>query len=263
MASMAMLQSLIFPPPPSVFVTAMTAVSSLSMANAGINEFKGKHLQYSKMVSANSGPKIPSKVGMTLFYLPAFLVGVASFFVFPAYDDTRFLLIRAALTLHFLKRLLETWFVHKYSGEMTIEAAITIPFSYSMATLTMIYTQSLSLGLQDPSIDLKYVGSILFTIGTCGNFYHHYLLSALRKNGEKEYKIPKGGLFDQVICPHYLFEMMAFWGFAFVSQTLYALGFTVGTSLYLIGRSYGTRKWYASKFDDFPEHVKAVIPYIF
>ncbi|PPS03344.1 hypothetical protein GOBAR_AA17323 [Gossypium barbadense] len=64
-----------------------------------------------------------------------------------------------------------------------------------------------------------------------GNFYHHYLLSKLRTNGDKEYKIPKGGLFELAICPHYL--------------------------------SYVTRKWYMSKFEDFPKEVKALIPFVF
>ncbi|PPS03345.1 hypothetical protein GOBAR_AA17324 [Gossypium barbadense] len=57
----------------------------------------------------------------------------------------------------------------------------------------------------------------------CGNFYHHCILSKLRTKGGKEYKIPKGGLFE----------------------------------------GYVTRKWYMSKFEDLPKEVKAVIPYVF
>jgi len=104
---------------------------------------------------------------------------------------------------------------------------------------------------------------VLFLIGISGNFYHHYLLSKLRGEGEREYRIPKGGLFELVICPHYLFEIIGFLGISFISQTSYAISFTLGSIFYLMGRSYATRKWYLSKFEDFSEDVKALIPYAF
>ncbi|MBA0571140.1 hypothetical protein Golob_004730, partial [Gossypium lobatum] len=75
-----------------------------------------------------------------------------------------------------------------------------------------------------------------------GNFYHHYLLSKLRTKGDKEYKIPKGGLFELVICPHYLFEILEFLGISLISQTLYSFSVTLGSALYLMCRSYVTRK---------------------
>ena len=158
---------------------------------------------------------------------------------------------------------LQVLFVHKYSGAMVLDSAIVISLSYFLSTVSMIYAQHLTQGLSDPPIDLKYPGVVLFLIGMCGNFYHHYQLSKLRKKGEKGYKIPKGGLFDLVICPHYLFEILIFVGVSFISQTLYSFCFTIGTIFYLIGRSYATRRWYLSKFEDFPKHVKALIPYVF
>lgn len=146
---------------------------------------------------------------------------------------------------------------------MDVEATTVISFSYFLSTVTMIYGQHLSQGLPEPSIDLKYSGFIIFLVGIIGNFYHHYLLSNLRNKGEKEYKIPQGGLFNFVICPHYLFEILVFVGISCISQTLYSISFTLGTMLYLMGRSIATRRWYQSKFDDFPKNIKALIPYIF
>jgi len=146
---------------------------------------------------------------------------------------------------------------------MAIESAIPISLSYCLSSATLIYAQHLTSNLPEPPIDLLYPGIVLFLVGVTGNFYHHYLLSKLRGKGEKEYKIPKGGLFDFVICPHYLFEIIGFYGFSFISQTLYSFSFAVGTTLYLLGRSYATRRWYLSKFDDFPKNVKAIIPFFF
>lgn len=146
---------------------------------------------------------------------------------------------------------------------MVLNTSIIISISYLSSTASMIYAQHLSQGLAKPLIDLKYIGLFMFLIGLSGNFYHHYLLSQLREKGEKKYKIPKGGLFDLVICPHYLFEIIEFLGFSFISQTFHSFSVAIGTMFYLVGRGCATRRWYLTKFEDFPQDVKALIPYVF
>ncbi|KAK2971319.1 hypothetical protein RJ640_001345 [Escallonia rubra] len=251
------LLGLVYPPPPSLFVTAMSVISAASLANAGFNEIKGKHMQYSKfwhVVASQSLPtgtahhhqqqqqiKLSGRRGMLILYTPAFLVGAASFYFFPD-EGIRFTLLTSALTIHFFKRVFEVLFVHKYSGSMALDTAITIGLSYFLSTATMIYAQYLSRGFSDLPIDLKYAGTVMFLLGITCNFYHHYLLSKLRKEGDREYKLPSGGLFNLVICPHYFFEILGFVGVSCISQTLYAFSFTLGTILYLMGRSYATRK---------------------
>ncbi|KAL2334922.1 hypothetical protein Fmac_016135 [Flemingia macrophylla] len=263
---MSLLLSFIFPPPESMVVWIMTVVSFVSVANSGFSEIRGKHLNYSKFWNANPTGKrqirLSSKTGMLMLYTPAFLAGLASFWIFPR-EGIRSTFLQAAVTLHFFKRVFEVLFIHKYSSGMLLDSAIPISLSYFLSAATMTYAQHLTHGLPEPPINLFYPGIVLFVVGIIGNFYHHYLLSILRGNGEKEYKIPKGGLFDLVICPHYLFEIIIFYGISFISQTLYAFSFTLGTTFYLMGRSYVTRKWYLSKFEDFPKHVKAVIPFVF
>lgn len=146
---------------------------------------------------------------------------------------------------------------------MVLDSAILISGAYFSLAASMIYVQHLTEGLPEPSIDLKYLGVVIFLVGISGNFYHHYLLSKLREKGDKGYKLPKGGLFNLVLCPHYLFEILAFWGIFFVSQTALSLSCAFGVALYLAGRSYVTRKWYLSKFENFPREVKALVPFVF
>ncbi|RHN51071.1 putative 3-oxo-5-alpha-steroid 4-dehydrogenase (NADP(+)) [Medicago truncatula] len=146
---------------------------------------------------------------------------------------------------------------------MILDSAIPITLSYFMSTVTMIYGQHLTKDCPEPQINLIYPGIVLFLVAIIGNLYHHFLLSKLRGKGEKEYKIPKGGLFGIVICPHYMFEIIDFYGVFFISQTLYSLIFAIGTTFYLLGRSHATRNWYLSKFEDFPKNVMAVIPFVF
>ncbi|KAK9105105.1 hypothetical protein Scep_021949 [Stephania cephalantha] len=258
-----------YPPPPSVFVTAMSMVSLVSLANAGLSEIRGRHLQYSKFWDVRAPNtlkvkrvKVSSRAGMLALYAPAFLAGLVSFWLFPG-DGLRFMLLSSALTLHFLKRVVEVLFIHKYSGAMILDSVVAISLSYFLSAVTMIYNQHLVDGVQEPPFDLKYIGFILFMVSSAANFYHHYLLAKLREKDDKGYKIPKGGMFNLVICPHYLFEILAFVGVSFISQTVYPFCFTIGTTFYLLGRSYCTRKWYLSKFENFPKDVKALVPYIF
>ncbi|CAN4126340.1 unnamed protein product [Withania somnifera] len=266
-----MLQSFVFEEPNSI-ITAITVVTFLFLAYLGVSEIFGKHLQYSKFwnVKANSGSstgnflqgKLTSRVGMFILYAPACLMGFATFFIFPD-GGTRLMMLKSAVTIHFFKRVLEVLFVHKYSGWMILGSVLLISSSYFMLAAVMIYIQHLTLGYTEPEVDLKYVGLLIFFVGICGNFYHHYLLSKLRDNKEKGYKIPKGGLFSVVICPHYLFEILVFIGISFISQTPFSFCCAVGVALYLMGRSYVTRKWYLSKFENFPKNVKALIPFVF
>lgn len=144
-----------------------------------------------------------------------------------------------------------------------LDSVLLISLSYFMSAVSTIYSQYLTENTAEPAFDLKYAGVLLFVIGIIGNFYHHYILSQLRGKDDKSYKIPKGGLFSLVICPHYLFEILGFIGVSLISQTVYAVSFTLGSMFYLLGRSYATRKWYLSKFDNFPKNVKALIPFVF
>ncbi|KAM3392034.1 hypothetical protein ACQJBY_013268 [Aegilops geniculata] len=266
--------SLLYPPPPSAFVTAMSVVSFASLASAGLSELRGQHMAYSKfwhVVSGQQqnkggtgGAQLAGRHGMLVAYAPALVAAAASFVVPGAVEGLRAELLAAALAVHFLKRVLEVLFIHRYSGNMPLNTALTISSSYLLSAITMIYAQHLAVELPDPTTNLLYPGMLLFAVGIAGNFYHHYLLSQLRKGGDddKGYKIPKGGLFEFVTCPHYLFEITGFFGFAMISQTVYALTMASGTAAYLVGRSFATRRWYKSKFEEFPASIKALVPYI-
>lgn len=110
MVIMSALFSFIFPPPSSLVVSGMSVISLVSLANAGFSEIRGKHLNYSKFWNANPSAekqvKLSSKAGMLLLYTPAFLAGLASFWIFP-HQGLRSTLLQSAVTLHFFKRVFE------------------------------------------------------------------------------------------------------------------------------------------------------------
>ncbi|CAN6181329.1 unnamed protein product [Urochloa humidicola] len=254
----------------SPLVAALTAACAAVLAALALSEFRGANLAYSKFgaasVRSGAAPRLPSRAGMFVIYAPALAAALASFAVPGAVEGLRAQVLAAAVAVHFLKRVLEVLFVHRYSGGMPLGTALLISSCYLFNAVAMIYVQHLSYDLREPAVDLLYPGVVVFAVGLAGNFYHHHLLSRLRAGGggggDKGYKIPRGGLFGLVVCPHYLFEIIGFFGLAMVSQTVYGLTVALGSAAYLAGRCRATRKWYASKFEEFPASVKALVRYV-
>ncbi|GLJ24749.1 hypothetical protein SUGI_0473110 [Cryptomeria japonica] len=232
--------------PPSLYLKATGILTIIGSFNAAYSEFRGANYTYSKFAQTRQvkeAKKISSRNGMLICYGPSLVASLVFLLYKVEYIGSTDLLssmgmkqgagphllaLASALTIHFLKRELE-----------------------------------ISEGLQPPGRDLMWFGVALFCIGIGGNFYHHYLLSRLRKNGKTGYVVPSGGLFDLVVCPHYLFEIVDWMGLAFISQTLYSWVSVFWTVVYLSSRSYATRQWYLQKMEDFPKQRKALFPFIF
>ena len=105
-------------------------------------------------------------------------------------------------------------------------------------------------------------------MGICGNFYHHYLLASLRKNNggaTKRYVAPRGGLFEFVAAPHYLFELFGWFGIAVAANHLNAYLVFGSMCSYLAGRSVSQNKWNKKVFSktEWPSSRKNVVPFIF
>lgn len=158
---------------------------------------------------------------------------------------------------------MQVLFVHKPSGSTSVEAIGVVSTSYFLQVCFLLYAQLLSSGFEARTPDLKWLGVALFLIGIVGNAYHHWMLAHLRKDGSKKYVVPHGGLFDLLVCPHYVFEMMDYVGLALISQTLYSWCMASFTIFYLTGRSIATKQWYKKKVEGFPEDRSVLIPGIF
>ncbi|GLJ24750.1 hypothetical protein SUGI_0473120 [Cryptomeria japonica] len=263
------LQQILFQSPPSLYLKATGILTLIGGFNAAYSEVKGTNLTYSKFaktIEVKQAKKVSSRNGMLICYGPASVASSAFLLSKLGYIGStgpHLLTLASALTIHFLKRELEVLFLHRYSGDMPLQTALLISFSYFFQTVNLLYAQQLSEGMRPPGRDLMWVGVVLFCIGIGGNLYHHYLLSKLRKDGKTGYVVPSGGLFDLVVCPHYLFEIVDWIGLAFISQTLYSWASVVWTVIYLAGRSYATRQWYLQKMENFPKQRKALFPFIF
>lgn len=154
-------------------------------------------------------------------------------------------------------------FVHKFSGYTNVGSLMFISSAYASITGLLLITQTISTGLAAPSLDLQWVGFAIFLVGVIGNGYHHWLLATLRKEGDKKYVVPQGGLFGLLVCPHYVFEIITFAGIAFMSQTVVGWSVLLLVFLYLTGRSITSKQWYLKKVDGFPKERSVLIPGVF
>jgi len=226
--------------------------------------------------------RMPSRPGFFLLYFVPFVSYLVMWIAF-AVQNTRVIgaiapspgysIVLLVMWLSsFFKRCVEVLFVHVYSGDIPVVSSVAIALGYStMGVLSLFYANQV-VGYTAFGTDTVVKDSIavaLYVIGFLGNFYGHYQLrvSRLKKaaDGSKRYLAPYeiGILFKWFICPHYLFEIVLFAGFALFGATTihYIIGF--GVMGYLSGRTISTYKWYASKgllTGSSSESLKAVSP---
>ncbi len=106
------------------------------------------------------------------------------------------------------------------------------------------------------------VGCAIYGFGYWLNKSSDRRLANLRKPGETGFKIPYGGGFHYVSCPHYLGEIITWRGFAIACWSLAGLLFVVMTIANLVPRALATHQWYREQFDNYPSNRKAVIPFL-
>jgi len=243
-------------PAPSLQNILLYLLFTLMAVGMGVSEWLGlMTMRYSKFRPEKG---ISSRLGMFLLYFVP-LLGVL-FFSLPylAHPTLVQLLVVLAVGVHFLKRCLEVLFLHKYSGPIDVFSAVSIGMYYSLNASVISALNASPLARADGWV---WLGLLFFTTGLAGNFLHHKILADLRMH-TSEYFLPRGGLFDYVVCPHYLFELLTWLGIALLSRHLFAWLVLMGMTGYLLARSLNTLKWYRQKFPALPEERKALIPFV-
>jgi very-long-chain enoyl-CoA reductase len=228
-------------------------------------------MPYSKFAASSVAKKggkskmIPSRIGMLIIYVPATIVAFVFQCILPLLKkDASTPSVAGWMVLaHFLKRDLEVMLLHKYSGETELNAARLIGLMYAL-TAFMICLVATPVARTPVEF---FVSSGLFVVGSLGNLYHHYLLAQLRASSKssRKYVAPRGGLFNHVAAPHYMFELIAWLGIALASHQLTGYLNLLSMTMYLTARSQNQNKWNREKFDEkeWPASRKNMIPGIY
>ncbi len=214
-------------------------------------------IRYSKFRRASG---ISGRTGMIILYVIPLLVAIGYFAYHLPRANVAEWGVASLLIVHFGKRVLESAFLHRYSGTIDMFSVSQIAFFYSLVVWIVEMTT-----LRTPQgLDaVFFVGMALFVIGQVGNFVHHRILANLRSGDDKEYVLPKGGLFSRVACPHYLLELVSWLGICLVSRQVGSYICFLGICAYLTVRARKTLTWYRGKFTTLPNDWTSIVPGVF
>lgn len=171
---------------------------------------------------------------------------------------------------HYLKRLLETIFVHRFShATMPIKNLFKNCSYYWGCAAFVAYFVNHPL-YQGPSYgDTQvYAGLGCFIFNELGNFSIHLALRNLRPAGSKVRKIPLPtgnpftSLFNLVSCPNYTYEVGAWLSFSVMTQSLPALIFSCLGFYQMTVWAIGKHKNYKREFPKYPKGRRAIIPFV-
>jgi very-long-chain enoyl-CoA reductase len=171
--------------------------------------------------------------------------------------------------LHFARRAAESAAVHRYGKRRVPASDVVIEYAYYWGFAAWNAISLTSAGYRAPSAVLLAAGIGVFALAELGNAKAHRMLRDLRPSGTTRRVIPRGFLFERVSCPHYLFEIGSWIGFALVAQTWAALSFLLVGAGILASWARSRHVAYCKDFDGrdgrelYPPERRALIPGIF
>ncbi|EIN03942.1 hypothetical protein PUNSTDRAFT_116689 [Punctularia strigosozonata HHB-11173 SS5] len=183
--------------------------------------------------------------------------------------------VYAMVLLHFLKREIETVFVHRFShATMPFRNIFKNSAHYHLLSGLLLAYSVYSPPFSAPSPYIRgtvrddptwlnaYAAAWLFA--ELSNLHTHLTLRSLRPEGTTKRAVPYGYGFDLVSCPNYFFEICA-WVVITLMTGSYAawLFLVVGTgqmALWALKKHKAYKKEFGTEY---PKGRKAMIPYIF
>ncbi|KAL8736490.1 MAG: hypothetical protein Q9166_000282 [cf. Caloplaca sp. 2 TL-2023] len=198
--------------------------ASLSVSDTGLRDGSSIYVK-------DLGPQISWRLVFILEYLGPLLIHPLLYFLLPSPASYLQTLSCTLISLHFLKRELETLFLHRFSSAtMPLFNLFKNSAHYwLLAGLNIAFftyrPNSPAASESNPYVTWPSVA--LYVIGELGNFYTHLVLRSLRSSGGSERGIPQGLGFGIVTCPNYMFETLAWVGVCGVTWSLASVLFAV------------------------------------
>jgi protein-S-isoprenylcysteine O-methyltransferase Ste14 len=222
---------------------------------------------YGRHFKEGWGPSVSARVGWIVMEAPALLViGLTIISSGQAVGPVSYLLL-GLWEVHYLYRTCLFPFLMKGSEKRFPVILILFAFifntlnGYANGSFLSTTTSFDRLGLLGTA--RLAAGIALFVAGMITHILADSELRNLRKPGETDYKVPRGGLFDYVSSPNYFGEIAEWCGWALATWSLAGLGFALFTIANLAPRAFANRRWYIATFADYPRERKSLIPFVF
>ncbi|GIL45180.1 hypothetical protein Vafri_2504 [Volvox africanus] len=152
-------------------------------------------------------------------------------------------------SFHYAKRILETFTVHKFG-----HATMPIFNLFKNCAYYWGYAAYVSYFVNHPKFTPPNEKASVACLGLAllmqlGNLRSHLILSNLRKPGEKDYKIPRGFLFNNVTCANYTFEIWGWLLYSAAVQSIPAYLFAITGALQMTQWAIAKHKRLVKTFD--------------
>jgi len=179
-------------------------------------------------------------------------------------------IVGAALwSAHFLRRSLESAFLHRYGKSSIGPGDYLTEYVYYWGFGAWIAWSLSAPTHARPSTIALALGLVVFTLAEAGNSRAHVMLRNLRPVGGSEKRVPRGFLFEWVSCPHYLCEISSWVGFNLATQTLAGAVFMIVGIGILAAWAHTRHVAYRKEFDGangrelYPAQRRALLPGVF
>jgi len=221
---------------------------------------------YGRFKRSNWGPMINNRLGWILMETPSLLI--FSYFVFTGNAPINvYILFFAFLWIfHYVHRsFIFPFRIKTVNKKMPLVVALmAVFFNFINGFFNGYYLGNLYLVNNEYSLgDPQFIaGILLFFFGMTVNLHSDNVLIRLRKNNKQDYIIPRSGFFRWISSPNYFGELVEWFGFALMVNSLPAFSFFIWTAANLVPRALDNHAWYRIHFEDYPENRKAIFPFI-
>ncbi|XP_068221089.1 polyprenol reductase [Palaemon carinicauda] len=177
------------------------------------------------------------------------------------------------LMLHIYRRLYENLFVSVFSSSYMNILHYIVGHTHYIGAIALLVSEapgfdSDSLGITFTAVEFHHIlGFILYLLGFTIQHQSLQILAGLRKNSKKgvkhAHRMPEGGMFEFLSCPHMFAEVLVYIGILIVLQAHTGwLVVTVWVISNQIQVALMNHSWYLDTFKDYPKHRKAILPFI-
>ena len=179
--------------------------------------------------------------------------------------------VTSLLTIHYVKRLYETFFVHRtVCYDLPLIQLLSGIFYYcvlgaGLPEYQVLFTDYTEPNYSIPGVSCMFASLMLFS--EYMNLRAHMVLRDLRPPGTTKRGIPYGYGFDWVSCANYMWELCSWVLFACLIQTLFSVLFCIAGLITMYTMALSKHKAYIEYFngkdrEKYPSNRTVMIPLI-
>lgn len=224
--------------------------------------------QGSTIIVKDLGPQMSWRLVYVIEYLGPLLI-VSLFFLNsnhfhnPTVTNVAFIMFAS----HYLKRILETLFVHEFSkSTMPLFNLVKNSSYYWILSGLLIGHYVFNGGANNDNHlfgDFRYIFVLFFVCTQICNLKCHLIQKNLKKKNKGEKGIPDGVGFQYVSCANYFWELMSWLNFAlFINHWSCFLFFAVGLIVMTKWAKERHSNYLKNFGDKYPKNRKAILPFL-